>query len=580
MLKKFVSYYRPYLKTFIFVMFCDLLISLISMAYPILTRQMMNDLIPNQKFKLIVIFGITLLVLYIIKAILKYLFDYYGHMVGTGIQKDMRTELFAKLEKLPFSYYDNHETGKVMARMTTDLFDIAELAHHGPENLFMAAVMISFSFVYLSSISLPLTLIIFACVPVLIITTTKVRKLHMVSSKKAKASQSIISARLNSSISGIRVTKAFDNGDIESEKFKKGNEEFVEAKKGQYKTMSMLHSSTTFITELFNVVCLISGGIFLYNGEITFGDYTAFMLSINVFISPILTLVNFTEVLHDGISGFERFVEIMNEKEETDYPGAKEYDSLNGGIEFKNVSFSYNDSREILKNISFTLPKSKTLALVGPSGGGKTTICHLIPGFYEASEGEIIINGINIKDIKKDCLRRNIGIVQQDVFLFAGSFYDNILYGKKDATREEVIEASRKANIYDYIMSLPEGFDTQIGERGIKLSGGQKQRLSIARVFLKNPDILILDEATSALDNTTEILIQESLNSLKKGRTTLVVAHRLSTIKSADEILVVAAGEIKERGNHEELLSQGGIYKELYESQFKDAYHGDMNLIG
>ncbi|MDD6121704.1 MAG: ABC transporter ATP-binding protein, partial [Solobacterium sp.] len=297
MLKKFVSYYRPYLKTFIFVMFCDLLISLISMAYPILTRQMMNDLIPNQKFKLIVIFGITLLVLYIIKAILKYLFDYYGHMVGTGIQKDMRTELFAKLEKLPFSYYDNHETGKVMARMTTDLFDIAELAHHGPENLFMAAVMISFSFVYLSSISLPLTLIIFACVPVLIITTTKVRKLHMVSSKKAKASQSIISARLNSSISGIRVTKAFDNGDIESEKFKKGNEEFVEAKKGQYKTMSMLHSSTTFITELFNVVCLISGGIFLYNGEITFGDYTAFMLSINVFISPILTLVNFTEVL-------------------------------------------------------------------------------------------------------------------------------------------------------------------------------------------------------------------------------------------------------------------------------------------
>ena len=580
MLKKFVSYYKPYLKTFIFVMICDFFISIISMSYPILTRTMINDLIPNRKFNLIIIFGLSLLFLYINKAILKYFFDYYGHMVGTGIQKDMRAQLFAKLEKLPFTYYDNHETGKVMARMTTDLFDIAELAHHGPENLFMAFIMIGFSFIYLSLISLPLTLIIFACVPVLVITTSKVRKLHMVSSKKAKAAQSIISSKLNSSISGIRVTKAFNNSDIESEKFSKGNDEFVEAKKGQYKTMSFLHSSTTFITELFNVVCLISGGIFLYNGEINFGDYTAFMLSINIFISPVLTLVNFTEVLHDGVSGFERFVEIIDEKEEADYPDAKEVNDLNGDIVFDSVSFHYNDSKEVLKSVSFTIPKSKTVALVGPSGGGKTTICHLIPGFYEASEGKITINNYDIKDIKKSCLRDNIGIVEQDVFLFSGTFYENILYGKKDANYKEVVEASKKANIYDYIMSLKDGFDTQIGERGIKLSGGQKQRLSIARVFLKNPDILILDEATSALDNTTELLIQESLNSLKQGRTTLVVAHRLSTVKNADEILVVSSGEIIERGNHQELIEQNGVYKKLYDSQFKDEQYNKMLQIG
>ena len=561
-------------------MFCDFLISIISMSYPILTRTMINDLIPNKKFNLIIIFGVSLLVLYIIKAILKYFFDYYGHMVGTGIQKDMRAKLFAKLEKLPFTYYDNNETGKVMARMTSDLFDIAELAHHGPENLFMAVIMIGFSFVYLAGISLPLTLIIYACVPVLVITTSKVRKLHMVSSKKAKAAQSIISSKLNSSISGIRVTKAFNNSDIESEKFSKGNDEFVEAKKGQYKTMSFLHATTTFITELFNVVCLISGGIFLYKGLISFGDYTAFMLSINVFITPVLTLVNFTEVLHDGMSGFERYLEIMAEEEEKDYPGAKEVEDLNGDIVFNKVGFHYNDSKEVLKEVSFTIPKSKTVALVGPSGGGKTTICHLIPGFYEPTSGSITINGHDIKQIKKNSLRDNIGIVEQDVFLFSGTFYENILYGKKDATFKEVVQASKKANIYDYIMSLPEGFDTQIGERGIKLSGGQKQRLSIARVFLKNPDILILDEATSALDNTTEVLIQESLNSLKEGRTTLVVAHRLSTVKNADEILVVSDGDIIERGNHTSLIKADGVYKNLYNSQFKEEKPCDMLKLG
>lgn len=555
-------------------MFIDLIISLIAMAYPIITRKMINDFIPNGQLNLIVEFGVLLLVLYTIKAVLRYYFDYLGHIVGTRMQQNMRSELFRKYEKLSFTYFDNNDTGKTMSRMTTDLFEIAELAHHGPETLFMALVTMIFSGIYLGGISLPLTLIIFSCVPILVVTTSTLRKKHMISSKKAKAATSVINSKINSSISGIRVTKAFNNSELEQERFEVGNFEFVEAKKGQYHTMGLVHASTTFVTELFNVVCLISGGVFLYKGSISFGDYSAFMVSINVFINPILTLVNFTEQLHDGIAGFERFCEIMDEPVEEDKPEARYYDKINGDIVFENVSFSYktDDNRQILNNISFKVEKGKTLALVGPSGGGKTTICHLLPRFYNIDSGKISIDGIDIYDIKMESLRSNIGIVQQDVFLFSGSFFDNIKYGKLDATYEEVVEAAKKANIFDYIMSLPNGFDTEIGERGVKLSGGQKQRMSIARVFLKNPDILILDEATSALDNTTEILIQESLNTLKEGRTTIVVAHRLSTIKNADEILVVTNGEIKEKGSHTELLQkENGLYKDLYKAQFNDS---------
>ena len=555
-------------------MFIDFLMALISMAYPIITRKMINTFVPNRELNKIIFYGLLLLGLYIVKAILKYFFDYYGHMVGTGMQKDMRKQLFEKYEELSFSFYDNHETGSVMSRMTTDLFDVAELAHHGPENLFMALVMMVFSMIYLGNISLPLTLIIFTCVPIMVIITNRMRKMHLVSSKKAKTAVAMINSKINSSITGIRVTKAFNNSKIENDKFDVSNNEFVEAKKGQYYTMSLLHASTIFVTELFNVLCLICGGVFLYKGDITFGDYSAFMVSINVFINPILNLVNFTEMFHDGIAGFERFCEIMDEPVEEDRKGARSYKRLNGDIEFKDVSFSYNsdDKKGVLNHISFRLPKGKTVALVGPSGGGKTTICHLLPKFYHVSSGEIDIDGINIEDIKMESLRHNIGIVQQDVFLFGGTFYDNIVYGKLNATRKQVIEAAKKANIYDYIMSLPKGFDTEIGERGIKLSGGQKQRLSIARVFLKNPDILILDEATSALDNTTEILIQNALNSLKEGRTTIVVAHRLSTIKNADEIIVVSNGKIEEQGTHNQLLrKRNGIYKKLYAAQFKNS---------
>lgn len=574
MLKRFISYYKPYGKLFALDMCCALGNSASSVLYPILTRYMLNDLIPNKKFNLIIVFGIILLMAYVLKMLMKYSVDYYGHMVGTNMQADMRRELFEKLEQLPFSYYDNNETGHIMSRITNDLQEISELAHHGPEMLVMTSFSLLFSLFYLSSINVTLALIIFSCSPLLVMIAFLVRRKHMESSRRARRSIAQINGDVNSSISGIRITKAFNNSDKELEKFNKSNKAFVEAKRGQYFTMAIQHSATIFVTDIFNVVCLISGGIFLYRGLISFGDYSTFILSVSLFTSPILQLVQWMEQFDNGVTGFERFVEVMDLPVEEDNDNAKDYKKLNGEISFSNVNFSYDhdsESREVLDNVSFTVPKGKTVALVGPSGGGKTTICHLLPKFYHVDSGEITINDINIENITMRSLRENIGIVQQDVFLFSGTFYENIAYGKKDATEKQIVNAAKKANIYDYIMSLPDGFNTQIGERGIKLSGGQKQRLSIARVFLKNPSILILDEATSALDNTTEALIQEALNTLKKGRTTIVVAHRLSTIKNADEILVVSNGRIIESGSHDTLIKKrNGIYKKLYNSQFID----------
>ncbi len=558
-------------------MSCALGNSAIGVLYPIITRRMLNDFIPNRRFNEIIIFGCVLLAAYILKMLMKYSVDYYGHMVGTHLQADMRKELFAKLEKLPFSYFDNNETGKIMSRITSDLQEISELAHHGPEMLVMTSFSLIFSLFYLSSINTTLALIIFSCSPLLVVITLIVRKKHLESSRRARRSLAQINADVNSSVSGIRITKAFNNSDKEMNKFEVGNKAFVEAKRGQYVTMAIQHAATIFVTDIYNVVCLISGGIFLYRGLISFGDYSSFIVSISFFTSPILQLVQWMEQFDEGVTGFERFCEILDLPVEEDRTGAKELEKVKGDIAFDEVCFSYNheENREVLDHISFHVDSGKTIALVGPSGGGKTTICHLLPKFYHPDNGKITIDGSDIEDITMDSLRENIGIVQQDVFLFSGSFADNIAYGKKDATEEEIIDAARKANIYDYIMSLPEGFNTEIGERGIRLSGGQKQRLSIARVFLKNPSILILDEATSALDNATEALIQEALNNLKQGRTTIVVAHRLSTIKNADEILVVANGKIKEKGTHDELIQkENGIYKKLYESQFLSSEFG------
>ncbi len=583
MLKRFFSYYKPYLKTFILDMTCALGNSAIGIVYPIVTRYMLNDLIPNRKSEMIIRFGILLLCAYILKMIMKYCVDYYGHMVGTHMQADMRRELFRKLEQLPFSFYDDNETGQIMSRITSDLQEISELAHHGPEMAVMSTFSLVFSLIYLSRINLTLSLIIFSCSPFLLLITMFVRKKHLRSSRRARKSLALINADVNSSVSGIRITKAFNNADIEMAKFEEGNKAFVESKKGQYFTMAIQHATTIFVTDVFNVVCLISGGYFLYNGLITFGDYSSFIVSIGFFTSPILQLVQWMEQFNDGATGFERFIEIIDLPVEQDRAGARDYKRLNGDIRFEDVCFAYNhdeDEREILQDVSFVVPKGKTVALVGPSGGGKTTICHLLPKFYHVDSGKITINNVDIEDITMHSLREHIGIVQQDVFLFSGTFYENIAYGKENATEKEIVAAAKKANIYDYIMSLPEGFDTQIGERGVRLSGGQKQRLSIARVFLKNPSILILDEATSSLDNATEALIQEALNSLKKGRTTIVVAHRLSTIKNADKILVVSKGQIIEEGDHETLMKKrNGFYKRLYNSQFIDVDHGITEMF-
>ena len=568
LLRRFIAYYKPHLKLFSLDMLASFFVSLIGLLYPIVTRNMLNDYIPNQKLNLIIFFGGGLFVLYFIRMLLKYFVQYYGHMVGVYMQSDMRKDMFKKLQQLPFSFFDDHETGKIMSRMTNDLAEISELAHHGPENLFMSGMMIIGSFLYLSTIDLALTLIIFICVPFLLMAALFLRKKMRIAFLESRKSIAKINAALESSVSGIRVTKAFNNSLKEEEKFEVGDKEFVKARSKAYKAMGQFYASTGFITDVFNVIVLISGGIFLYRGDITFGDYSAFIVSVNLFVNPLTTLIQFTEQYQNGVTGFIRFLEVIDEKSEEEKAGAIDIKKVEGEIEFRHVSFGYDQKRMILNDISFKVEKGKTLALVGSSGGGKTTICHLLPNFYHVSKGEILIDGININDLTYASLRENIGIVQQDVFLFGGTIYENILYGRLDATYDEVIEAAKIANIYDYVMSLPDGFDTEIGERGVKLSGGQKQRLSIARVFLKNPPILILDEATSALDNTTEILIQKALDRLCHGRTTIVVAHRLTTIKNADNILVIQNGKIVEEGNHDALMAKNGVYSHLYNLQF------------
>lgn len=569
MLRSFAHYYKPHWKLFVFDMICALIAAGCDLVYPVVSRNIINTYIPDKNIRLILTWCAALLVIYIIQTVMQYFMQYQGHIVGVRMQADMRRDVFEHLQKLPFSYFDEHKTGVIMSRIVNDLMDISEFAHHGPEDLFISLVTVVGAFIILCTVNIPLTLITFAVLPFLVLFIIKKRSAMTMAFRKNRIEIAEVNASLENSIAGIRVSRAFTGEREEEKKFAENNQRYVTVRERSYRVMAEFFSGTNFLTSLMNVVILAAGGYCVYRGVINVGDMVAYMLFINMFVNPIKKLIQFVEMFQNAITGYVRFQELMNVKPEQDEKGAIELKDVRGEIVFDDVTFHYDENKEVLSHISLTFPQGKMVAIVGPSGGGKTTLCHLIPRFYEISGGSILVDGHDIRDVTRASLRRQIGIVQQDVFLFTGTIFDNIAYGKLGASREEVYEAAKKANIHDYIMSLPEGYDTFVGERGVKLSGGQKQRISIARVFLKNPPILVLDEATSALDNVTENYIQDSLDELCKNRTTIVVAHRLSTIKNADEIIVMDRDGIEERGTHEELLARGnGIYKELYEAQF------------
>ncbi|WP_223376697.1 ABC transporter ATP-binding protein [Schnuerera sp. xch1] len=572
MVRKFISYYKPHKILFFIDMFFAFLISAIDLIFPMISRQIVNDIVPNGRMDLLLRWTIILLVLFIVRYISNYIVAYWGHVLGVYIEYNMRKELFAHLQTLPFSYYDNTKTGHIMSRLVNDLRDVVELAHHGPEDLFISLVMLIGSFILLMSVEWRLTLIIFAFIPLIIWFVLRKRVRMHNAFKRVRRKISNINAYLENSISGVRVAKAFTNEDYEIDKFDYSNDEYKESRKESYKVMAEFMAGINITTNILNLAVISIGGYFVYNDFIQVGDLLAYTMYVNFFMQPIRRLSNFMQQYQEGMTGFERFIEIMAIKPDIiDKKDAVELKDVKGHIQFNNVSFSYTNGKDrVLTDINMDIKPGKTVALVGPSGAGKTTLCHLIPRFYDINNGEILLDSKDIRDIKIESLRRNIGIVQQDVFLFTGTVKDNIAYGDPTKSEEEIIEAAKLASIHEYIMTLPNGYDTYIGEKGVKLSGGQKQRLSIARLFLKDPPILILDEATSSLDNQTEMLIQEALEKLSEGRTTLVIAHRLSTIKNADEIIVLTNNGIEERGTHEELLSKDDIYAELYRSQFKD----------
>ena len=575
LVKRFVSYYKPHRKLFAIDMACAFIVAVCDLFYPIIAGNIIDDYVPNQNLRLLLTWSGVLLGIYLVKAVLNYVIQYWGHIVGVRIQGDMRRDMFRHMQKLPFAFFDENKTGTLLSRMVNDLQDVSELAHHGPEDLFLSLIMLVGSFIILAGTDLLLTVIIFAFLPVMVFVASKLRKGMQEAFRATRVEVGEVNANVETAIAGMRVSRSYTAASHENRKFDSANERFKLARGRAYREMGKFHSSMTLFNDLLYLIVLVAGGLFFFYGRISIGDFTKYILFITMFLKPINRLVNIFEQLQNGMTGFQRFVEIMDQKDETD-TGTIEADALRGSIVFDHVSFRYENSdardveSKVIHDLSMRIEPGKTVALVGPSGGGKTTICNLIPRFYEADEGTISIDGVDIRDLTRESLRRNIGIVAQDVFLFNGSIRENIAYGNLDATDEEIVEAAKKAHIHDYIMTLDHGYDTGVGERGVKLSGGQKQRISIARVFLKNPSILILDEATSALDNATEMLIQQALNDLSHGRTCIVVAHRLSTIKNADEIIVLTKDGITERGTHEALIAAGGMYAKLYQYQFRE----------
>jgi ATP-binding cassette subfamily B protein len=565
----FFSYYRPHWRLFALDLSCALGISLVDLSFPLVTRYSIQTLLPERAYVLFaLVLGASFLA-FAVRALLQYVVTYWGHLLGVRMETDMRRDLFTHLQKLSFSFYDKTRTGHLMSRVLSDLFEIVELAHHGPEDLFIATITLVGSFIAMLLIRWQLALVLIVVVPAIVSLTIRQRKAMSAASLSVKQRTATINAGIESSISGIRVAQAFTNEDYEIEKFLKGNELYKDAKKVFYKAMGVFQCGMEFATSILNVIVIALGGFFIARGMMDLADLIAFTLFVNTFLQPIRKLVAFFEQYTTGMAGFERFVELMRvEPEIEDRKGARELIRVRGEIELHDVSFSYAQEAPVLRHVDLKVSAGRTLALVGPSGGGKSTLCQLIPRFYEIDSGSITIDGIDVRDVSLASLRESIGIVQQDVFLFADTIKENIRYGKVDASDEEIVEAAKRADIHEFIEGLPQGYDTEVGERGVTLSGGQKQRISIARVFLKDPPILILDEATSALDTATEIHIQRALEALAAGRTCLIIAHRLSTIRGADEIAFIDCAGIVERGGHAQLLAAKGRYAALYGAQF------------
>ena len=564
----FLSYYKPHMKLFILDMCCALGIALVDLAFPAASRQALNELLPKNLYAAFFAVMAILLAAYALRSVMYFIVTYWGHMMGVRIEADIRRDLFSHMQDLSFSFYDKNRTGQLMSRATTDLFEITELAHHGPEDLFISAVTLTGAFCMMMRIQWKLALVVFAVVPIFVGFTIIQRRRMMKASVRQKQTMAGINGQLESAISGMRTAKAFASEGQEEEKFRAANEQFKGAKRDYYKAMATYHAGLEFALPAMNVLTVAAGGFFIMRGEMDFVDLVTFTLYISTFLTPVRKLAAFVEQFLNGMAGFKRFVELMRvEPAVKDAPDAREMEAAKGDILVEDVSFHYDDGPAVLDHVSIHIPQGETVAVVGPSGGGKSTLCQLVPRFYDVTGGRILVDGQDVREVTQRSLRHNIGIVQQDVFLFAGTILDNIRYGRPDAGEAEVIEAARRAEIYDDIMSMPEGFHTYVGERGVMLSGGQKQRVSIARIFLKNPPILILDEATSALDSVTEARIQSAFDELSKGRTTLIIAHRLSTIRSANRIIVVDENHILEEGSHEELLARGGEYAQLYNAQ-------------
>ncbi len=564
----FLSYYKPHMRLFLLDMACALGIALVDLAFPWASREALNSLLPQGLFGAFFAVMALLLAAYALRSVMYFVVTYWGHMMGVRIEADIRRDLFGHMQDLSFSFYDKNRTGQLMSRATNDLFEITELAHHGPEDLFISVVTLVGALCMMLSIQWKLALIVFAVVPIFVGFTIVQRQRMVRASVRVKQDMAGINGQLESAISGMRTAKAFANEGEETVKFEQSNERFKKAKRDSYKAMGIYHAGLEFALPAMNVLTVAAGGWFIMQGEMDFIDLSAFILYISTFLMPVRKLAAFVEQFLNGMAGFKRFVELMRvEPAVQDAPDAREMGPAKGDIVIDGVSFHYEDGPAVLEHVSIHIPQGETVAVVGPSGGGKSTLCQLIPRFYDVTEGRILVDGQDVREVTQRSLRHNIGIVQQDVFLFAGTILDNIRYGRPEATEAEVIDAAKKAEIYDDIMSMPDGFQTYVGERGVMLSGGQKQRVSIARIFLKDPPILILDEATSALDSVTEVRIQSAFDELARGRTPLIIAHRLSTIRSAHRIIVVDDNHILEEGTHDELLARGGEYARLYGAQ-------------